>query len=243
MSKERIEIRQLRADEIECRVQIMKEEGCSLLLYKDARADMKILDETFGITGWEREHEMIGNNLYCTVKIWDPEKQQWIKKQDVGTESNTQAEKGQASDSFKRACFNLGIGRELYTAPFIWIKLSAAEVDRRNGRPVLKNGVTFSIKEIEYNDKKEISKLIIVDKNGTIRYSYNTGSHTNNQQANKAPASKQQPNPKPETTQQNQEPGNEIKCSKCQADITTGVAAFSKRQYGKELCMNCQKQE
>ncbi|WP_228370420.1 hypothetical protein [Gottschalkia acidurici] len=44
-------IRTLRADEIECRVQTVKQNGCSLLLFKDARCDMKILDETFGIMG------------------------------------------------------------------------------------------------------------------------------------------------------------------------------------------------
>lgn len=162
-------IRTLRADEIECRVQIVKESGCSVLLYKDARCDMRILDEVFGPTGWQRDHEVINGNLFCNVLIWDEEKKQWIKKQDVGTESNEEKEKGQASDSFKRACFNLGIGRELYTAPFIWIKLMKDELyKQKNG----KNGVKtkFSVSNIEYNEAREIIQLEIKDNKGKIRY-------------------------------------------------------------------------
>ena len=115
-------IRTLKANEIECRIGTFKEgKGISLLLYKDARVDMRILDEVFGFDGWEREHQLIDGKLFCTVRVWSEKRNCWISKQDVGTESNTEKEKGQASDSFKRACVNLGIGRELYTAPFIWI--------------------------------------------------------------------------------------------------------------------------
>ena len=107
------QIRLLRADEIECRIGTISEKGVSLLLYKDARADMKILDEVYGPLNWQRRHEMIGSNLYCIVSIWDDDKKQWISKMDVGTESYTEKEKGQASDSFKRACVSLGIGLSL----------------------------------------------------------------------------------------------------------------------------------
>lgn len=110
-------IRLLKADEIECRAAMVSEKGLSLLLYKDARVDQKILDETFGIFGWKRSHQCIDGNLYCTVEIFDRDSGTWVAKQDVGTMSNSEKEKGQASDSFKRACFNWGIGRELYTAP------------------------------------------------------------------------------------------------------------------------------
>lgn len=112
--------RELHADEIECRVAQAKNNGVSLLLYKDARCDQNILDETVGPMNWMRAHTR--ENANCIVSIWDDEKKQWISKEDTGTESNTEKEKGLASDSFKRACFNWGIGRELYTAPFIWIK-------------------------------------------------------------------------------------------------------------------------
>ena len=114
-------IRLLKADEIECRVSVINEKGLSLLLYKDARVDQKILDETFGIFGWKRSHQSIEGNLYCTVEIYNQESGEWVAKQDVGTTGYAEKEKSQASDSFKRACFNWGIGRELYTAPFIWI--------------------------------------------------------------------------------------------------------------------------
>ena len=125
-------IRLLRADEIECRVSTISEKGLSLLLYKDARVDQRILDETFTPLGWQRTHQSIDGNLYCTVEIWDDAKKQWIAKQDVGTMSYTEKEKGQASDSFKRACFNVGIGRELYTAPdFIWVAGDKVKIQKK----------------------------------------------------------------------------------------------------------------
>lgn len=129
-----LKFRSLRANEIECRVATVSEKGCSLLLYKDARVDQNILDETVGTLNWQREHKAIGNNLYCTVKIYNEFLQEWIGKEDVGTESYTEKEKGQASDSFKRACFNWGIGRELYTAPFIWVKAEDVTLSQKNGK-------------------------------------------------------------------------------------------------------------
>lgn len=101
------QIRLLRADEIDARVAQINEKGASLLLYKDARCDMNILDETFGAMNWQRTHTR--ENANCIVSIWDEEKKQWISKEDTGTESNTEKEKGLASDSFKRACFNWGM--------------------------------------------------------------------------------------------------------------------------------------
>lgn len=114
--------RTLRADEIDCRISQVKKDGSglSLLLYKDARCDQNILDETVTPMKWKREHTR--DNRNCVVSIWSEELKQWVSKEDTGTESNTEREKGLASDSFKRACFNWGIGRELYSAPFIWIK-------------------------------------------------------------------------------------------------------------------------
>lgn len=169
-----MEIRTLRVDEIECRAQQVKQDGCVLLLYKDARCDMRILDEVFGIDGWEREHQVVNGNLYCTVRVWSEKRNQWISKQDVGTESNTEKQKGEASDSFKRACFNIGIGRELYSAPFIWIPLSKEEVKEdktvKGIRYSLNYKVKFKVKEIEYDKNREISKLIIVDQNGKERF-------------------------------------------------------------------------
>ena len=144
--------RDLRADEIECRVAQAAQKGVSLLLYKDARCDQNILDETVGPMNWQRYHAR--ENANCVVQIWDEGKGQWIGKEDTGTESNTEKEKGLASDSFKRACFNWGIGRELYTAPFIWVPAAKCEElekdDKRN--------------RWKCNDKFEVGAITIVNK-------------------------------------------------------------------------------
>lgn len=159
-----LEFRKLRADEIDCRVAMIRKNGLSLLLYKDARVDMRILDETVGADSWQREHELINGNLFCNVGIYFPDRGGWVWKQDVGTESNTEKEKGQASDSFKRACFNWGIGRELYSAPFIWISSDKYEADEsRGGNPVCKD--RFEVAEIGYSDRGDINRLVI--KNAT----------------------------------------------------------------------------
>jgi hypothetical protein len=151
--------RKLKASEIEARVATIKENGCTLLLYKDARVDQNILDETVGCLNWKRSHQLIGDRLYCTVEIWDAEKGQWISKQDVGTESYNEKEKGQASDSFKRACFNLGIGRELYTAPFIWIPAGKINLENKNGK--LTTYDRFSVDTIGYDEEGNINQLSI----------------------------------------------------------------------------------
>lgn len=165
----KVAIRLLRADEIECRVASISEKGLSLLLFKDARVDQKILDETFTPFGWRRTHQSIDGKLYCTVEVWDESKEQWIAKQDVGTESYSEKEKGQASDSFKRACFNWGVGRELYTAPFIWIPAELANIEKRGDRYVTKD--RFRVQAIAYNARREISALSIVNGRGQKVYS------------------------------------------------------------------------
>ena len=163
-------IRLLKANEIECRIGTFKEgKGISLLLYKDARVDMRILDEVFGFDGWEREHHLIDGKLFCTVRVWSEKRGCWISKQDVGTESNTEKEKGQVSDSFKRACFNLGIGRELYTSPFIWIPASMGYTKYEK----------FEVKEIGYNEDREINMLVIVDSKGKECFKLKPKKHIN----------------------------------------------------------------
>lgn len=160
-------IRLLRADEIECRVSTINAYGLRLLLYKDARVDQKILDEMFTPFGWQRTHQEIAGNLYCTVSVWDDARQRWISKQDVGTASYSDKEKGQASDSFKRACFNWGIGRELYTAPDIWVPASRTHI--REDKKRKDHHITtdrFSVQSISYNGQREISSLTVVDQDG-----------------------------------------------------------------------------
>lgn len=151
-----MEIRTLRADEIDCRIGQIKENGLSLLLYKDARCDMNILDETFGPMNWKRRHAR--DNANCIVSIWDDYKKEWIEKEDTGTESNTEAEKGLASDSFKRACVNVGIGRELYTSPFIWIGAADCHIKDR------KCFDKFAVTDIGYDGYRNINRLSIVNK-------------------------------------------------------------------------------
>lgn len=162
-----MKFRTLRADEIECRVATAnKQSGASLLLYKDARADMIILDETVGAENWTRRHTR--DNANCIVSIWDSEKSQWIDKEDTGTESNTEKEKGLASDSFKRACVNWGIGRELYTAPFIWVNADKINWYSKNGKDYPKD--RFKVKEIEYDESRNICRLVIINQVGTVVY-------------------------------------------------------------------------
>lgn len=164
--------RKLKATEIDARVSTISEKGCSLLLYKDARVDQNILDETFGIFGWQRKHEIIGNSLYCTVSVKNPDTGEWVSKQDVGTESYTEKEKGQASDSFKRACFNFGIGRELYTAPFIWINSGDVTIQKGNNGKVTTYD-RFHVSDIGYDENGAISYLVIYnDKTNKKVYVY-----------------------------------------------------------------------
>lgn len=155
-----MKFRKLKASEIDARVSTVTEKGCSLLLYKDARVDMNILDETVGTLNWQRSHQLIGDRLYCTVSVWDEDKKAWITKQDVGTESYTEKEKGQASDSFKRACFNLGIGRELYTAPFVWIPANKVSLAKK-GEDKYTTYDRFVVEDIGYDKDGTINRLVI----------------------------------------------------------------------------------
>lgn len=158
-SKNGLHFRYLHADEIECRVATVNEKGLSLLLYKDARVDQNILDETVGPLNWQRHHTR--DNANCTVSIWDDEKEQWIEKEDTGKESFTEAEKGLASDSFKRACFNFGIGRELYTAPFIWIPATSCTIKQgKNGKPACYD--RFDVSDLKVENGR-ITQLEIVN--------------------------------------------------------------------------------
>lgn len=169
--------RKLKPEEIDLRVGTVTPKGVSFLLYKDARVDMTILDETVGPENWQREHYELKGNLFCRVGIRTSHRDasgltvesEWVWKADCGTESRTEKEKGESSDSFKRACVCWGIGRELYTSPFIWVQLPKDfyEGDKlsRKAQNTLNK---FKVSEIGYNDKGEINKLVIVDKDGTV---------------------------------------------------------------------------
>lgn len=168
-----LQFRELRADEIDIRVAHIKNNGVQLLLYKDARADMNILDETVGAERWQRSHEVINGNLFCNVAIafkYNDGFTEWVVKQDVGVKSYTEKEKGQASDSFKRACFNWGIGRELYTAPFIWIPSEKCEIESSEDKRTC--NTKFKVKKIGYKNKTITELVIINDKTGEIVFSF-----------------------------------------------------------------------
>ena len=248
-------IRLLTARDIDCRVAQIKKTGLQLLLYKNARTDMDILDETFGPMNWQRRNTR--DNANCIVSIWDDEKKCWIEKEDTGTESNTEAEKGLASDSFKRACVNIGIGRELYTAPFIWITPPNCEIKENNGRFQCYD--RFEVQDIGYNDNREINRLVIINsKTRNVVYEYGTrsnarkpGNNTRSDKGEEVQAAQDKP---AETMQQALENAAEdmtVRCERCQQAIT-GVAlpggktmtageiiAKSKMTYNGVYCFAC----
>lgn len=179
-----MEFRLLRADEIDVRIAQTNEWGIGLLLYKDARCDMNILDETVGSMNWQRHHSR--ENANCIVSIWDAEKKTWIEKEDTGTESNTESAKGLASDSFKRACFNWGIGRELYTSPQMFVRANQLKTLKEvNGK--WKCSDAFRVKGITYQDRT-ISSVIIenLKTNEEIAFSNQTESPIANEKIGEA---------------------------------------------------------
>jgi hypothetical protein len=159
-------------DSVEFRIQSINKGGyATILAYKDARVDMDVLDTVVGPNFWQRTHSR--DNKNCTVSIWCSEISQWVHKEDTGSESNTEKEKGLASDSFKRACTNWGIGRELYAYPSIQIKLNPNEFTKQGDR--CKQSYELKLKEwvwySEFNDGK-ISYLGAKDTKGNIRFSW-----------------------------------------------------------------------
>ena len=169
-------IRKLHADEIEVKIKQVKESGCCLLLYKTARTDMDILDETFGAENWQSDYKVVNNNLYAGIGVkLDGE---WVWKWDCGVESRADGDgnekKGEASDAFKRAGFKWGIGRELYTSPFIWASCDQVPIKQYNGKYFLQNGFErFSVKKIEYAENGDISSLVIINSKGATVWTFN----------------------------------------------------------------------
>lgn len=173
-----MEFRTLKANEIDCRIAQIDKGWLTLLLYKDARVDMDILDETVGCLNWKREH--LRENANCRVSIWNPEIKEWISKEDTGTESFSEAEKGLASDSFKRACVNWGIGRELYSSPSIFVfprkdilyRYDGREVEEfyLNKRDKYETKTRFYVDYIDYDNNREVQNLIIRDNKNNVRF-------------------------------------------------------------------------
>ena len=222
----KLEFRTLRADEIVVRVAQCREKGLQLLLYKSARTDMDLLDETVGPMNWQRVHSRDNSN--CTVLIYDDEKRQWVGKEEVGTDSNTEAEKGRASDSFKRACVAWGIGRELYSSPFIWVNAADANIAVESGKA--RTFDTFSVDSISYDENRRICALKIKNnKTGRIVYTFGRAA---------GPATKAVEN------------GTATKCVRCGnpiLDYATGrgtkkaadIISWTTENLGAPMCMTC----
>lgn len=165
--KKKTNMRTLRKDEIEVRVASTQNNVAQLLLYKTARTDAAILDETFGQFNWQCSYTENKGNLFCTISVRDPNTNVWVSKSDCGSESNIEKEKGEASDAFKRAGFRWGIGVELYSTPRI--KIPIEESDMYNGRFCQ----SFSLKDIEISPDHKITSLTIQDRRGNVRYTFN----------------------------------------------------------------------
>lgn len=229
-----IKFRELTAQDIECRVQQVKANGLVLLLYKDARCDMRILDEAVGNMRWKREHSR--DNANCTISIYDEDLGMWISKEDTGTESNTEAEKGLASDSFKRAGTNWGIGRSLYTAPFIWV--SADKCTINNGKCYDK----FEVESIEIDDG--VIKALTI-RNTTANLIAYTMRNASSKQT------RAETNNTAQNTQNQAQKADFILCSECLKPIEafTGkngkeysaqwLADYTIATYSRCLCLNC----
>lgn len=156
----------LRASEISCRVQQISSNGLSLLLYVTSRDGQKRLDEKYGCLGWQDSYKVIDGDLYCEISAWDEDKHLWVSKEDVGTASFTAKEKGRASDAFKRACVKHGIGRELYTAPFIWIPANQCNLKEKDGKYSTRD--KFSVNFVSYTADQKIDELEIVNQDMDI---------------------------------------------------------------------------
>lgn len=169
----------LTISDVDFRVQSINNGGyATILAYKDSRVDMNRLDAVYGVDGWQKKYDLIDGKLFCSVGIYSERLKEWIWKQDVGTESNTEKEKGQASDAFKRACFNLGIGRELYEYPIIQIKLNPDEFEVKEWQGKKKAQTTFNFKlkdwvwGSEFDENGTLIKLAAKDQNKTVRFNW-----------------------------------------------------------------------
>lgn len=164
-------MRLLKAEEIDVKVKQVNQNGCLLLLYKTARVDMQILDEEFTPMGWQCEYKEINGVLYCGIGVKDIATGEWVWKWDCGIESRDNdgmEKKGAASDAFKRAGVKVGIGRELYTAPFIWAKVPTVKVG--NSYQLSDKYARFNVDSIDYDNAGNITSLVIIDNKGQVVY-------------------------------------------------------------------------
>lgn len=248
------EIPLLTPNDVELRVAQLKETNygvyVTLLVYKDARVDMRLLDHVFGISNWQRDHKMIGDRMFCTISIFDSEKGEWISKTDVGDvgENATEATKTVCSDSFKRASFNFGIGRELYDAPDIHFKLNENEVITSNyGKP--KTYAKFHVGTMVYDkENARFTEFTVLDEAGNIRFDISKNGRSNIPNITQ-PVNKPEPTPAVEEspTQSFRQSTSALNsaypvCVECGSGIKSDkVAQFAMKRFNRLLCYNCQK--
>lgn len=230
------QFRTLRPDEIECRVAQCNEKGASILLYKTARTDADILDETVGSQNWENDFKLVDGVLYGGIGIDYIGNGHLVWKWDAGTESNTEAEKGRASDAFKRAGFKHGIGRELYSAPFIWVDAALCERLKKNDKGRWQCNDRFDVSEISYDDAERIKTLTLTSR-GRVVYTFGHGTRA-------APPAKEPEQPK------KQERQTGFRCADCGNAIEPtvfdgkkysawSIAENTTKKYGRCLCWDC----
>ena len=143
-----IDFRTLKADEIEVRPQSIKNGKATMLLYIDSRAVVSLLNETVGNMNWQSEFYQVGEQTIGKIGIYDEDRDIWIWKSDVGSESNVEAEKGKISDTYKRILSRFGV-QELYSAPRITID------DDGYGNS------GYKVLEISYDTNRNITHLVI----------------------------------------------------------------------------------
>ena len=217
--------RKLKANEIECRIQSTKPTGISLLLYKTARVDRAILTEMYGNL-WQNDFKVIDGKMYGGIGIYDKELNQWLWRWDCGTESNTEAEKGQASDCFKRAGFKWGIGIELYSAPFIWVNGDGEQLKKKK----------FHVSEINYSENGDISKITIIDDKESVVFEFSEKITSAQKSTPKVDSETEYNNKLDEQIAKSEK----LTCSSCGKEISKNAYTYSQKTYGKALCFKCQ---
>ena len=234
--------RLLKADEIECRISTVSEKGVSLLLYKTARTDYQLLDEAVGMMNWQNKYEVIDGKMYCGIGIRMDACDNWVWKWNCGVESNTEAEKGQASDAMKRAGFCWGIGTELYSAPFIWIPSDKCTIINKNGKLTCFD--KFVLKEISYTEDEVINSLVITRKGEEV-YTFGLAANKTtrrSQTTQKAYTDQEMVDYTADVpTPVSDSDGFTPTCKDCGTSISVKVHDYSVKKYGAPYCMDCQK--
>lgn len=243
-----MKFRDLLADEIECRIKKFSSDqsgnatGAIVLLYKTARVDFNLLDEVVTPEMWQCDFREVKGNMYCTIRIWNNELQQWIGKENCGIESRDDGEgnekKGEASDAFKRAGFAWGIGRKLYTAPFVFV--SADKIDiKTNSKGGFFTNDTLSVSSIDYNDTQITSLIIINDKSKKEVYRYS--------QSKTQTITQDELKPEPPKEEPPKKPPYSIPCPVCGKTVTPAFSPKLNREVSAQeqidgaggMCAEC----